>query len=179
MDRLEQFIVHHRDELDPLEPDRQVWKKLSRQTGYRRKHTRYLLSRAALYIVITCFSSLLLWTGGGREVYRTYQAGKTGNYPIVRETENYYNKLILDRMNEARPVLARYPDLQEELQVEMEVLDSIGREIKEDLKDQVAKEEVLEALIQNYRIRIRLLEDMISKISTNEQENSQNGSHEI
>jgi hypothetical protein len=55
-------------------------------------------------------------------------------------------------------------------------LDSIFSNIKKDLKDNVATQEVVEALIQNYRIKIRILEDMpiLLKEDKNNPEKSKN-----
>lgn len=179
MDRLEQFIMHHRRDLDPYKPDDKVWKNIRHETGIARRRMRLIFSRAAVAILLLAGSGSLFWFAGGRDTYLHYKASATGNYPQVRETENYYNTLLDKRMAEAKPILSKYPGLQEELSVEMEVLDSIGWQIKEDLKDQVATEEVLEALIQNYRIRISLLEDLLRKIATEETTERQTGSYDL
>jgi len=61
----------------------------------------------------------------------------------------------------------------------MSHLDSLCTEIKKDLKDNVANQEVIEALIQNYRIRIRLLEDMLTILKENENKPAKKKSYEL
>jgi hypothetical protein len=60
-----------------------------------------------------------------------------------------------------------------------EQIDSICSEIKKDLKDNVANQDVIEALIQNYRIKIRLLEDMLELLKENEENPVKSKSHEL
>ena len=41
-------------------------------------------------------------------------------------------------------------------------------DIKKDLKNNIANQAVVEALIQNYRIKIRILKDMLETLKANE-----------
>jgi hypothetical protein len=52
-------------------------------------------------------------------------------------------------------------------------------EIKKDLKDNISNQDVVEALIQNYRIKIRILEDMLTVLKANENNPEKKKSHEI
>jgi hypothetical protein len=87
--------------------------------------------------------------------------------PDLKETEIYYNNLVHNLYSEATPLLTGYPDLEKELLSDMSQLDSICTDIKKDLKDNVANQEVIEALINNYRIKIHILEDMLSILKEN------------
>ena len=49
----------------------------------------------------------------------------------------------------------------EESQFDLTELDSIYSSLREDLKDDVANEEVIEAMVQNYRLRVEILEEML------------------
>ena len=75
--------------------------------------------------------------------------------------------------------LTANPEIQKELVTDISQLDSICSEIKKDLKDNVANQEVVEALIQNYRIKIRLLEDMLTILKENENNPEKKKSHEL
>jgi hypothetical protein len=52
----------------------------------------------------------------------------------------------------------------------MDELQTIFEELKEDLNDQANEEEVIEAMILNYRMKLRLLEDMKAQLNTTTQE---------
>ncbi len=76
-------------------------------------------------------------------------------------------------------MLARYPEIQKELFTDISQLDSICSEIKKDLKDNVANQDVIEALIQNYRLKISLLEDMLEVLKENEANPEKSNDHEL
>ncbi|MCK7539301.1 MAG: hypothetical protein MZV63_54525 [Marinilabiliales bacterium] len=61
----------------------------------------------------------------------------------------------------------------------MNELDSLSRQIREDLRDRVANREVIEALIHNYRLRIELLEDMLSIMREAEESNNNKETYEL
>jgi hypothetical protein len=52
-------------------------------------------------------------------------------------------------------------------------------QIRNDLKDNVASEEVIGALIRNYRLRIELLEDMLTLMKEKEADNENITDHEL
>ena len=88
--------------------------------------------------------------------------------PQLKETETYYNSLINSLYKEATPLLTNNPEIKKELNIDLSHLDSICVDIKKDLKDNIANKDVVEALIQNYRIKIRILEDMLETLKANE-----------
>ena len=97
----------------------------------------------------------------------------------LKETEIYYNNLVNSLYREATPMLTSNPEIQKELSSDISHIDSICYEIKRDLKDNVANQEVIEALIQNYRIKTELLEDMLTILRENENNPDKKKSHEL
>jgi hypothetical protein len=91
----------------------------------------------------------------------------------------YYNTLIKSLYQEATPLLARHPEIEKEMITDITQLDSIRADIKEDLKDNISNQEVIEALIQNYRLKIRLLEEMMALLKENETNQKKNISYEL
>jgi len=94
-----------------------------------------------------------------------------------------YSKAMYNLVNslyrEAMPYLTENPEIEKELVTDIPHLDSICVEIKNDLKDNVSNQEVVEALIQNYRIKIRLLEDMLTILQENETNPDKNKDYEL
>jgi hypothetical protein len=43
-------------------------------------------------------------------------------------------------------------------------MDKVFEELKEDLRDNAANEEVIEAMIQNYRLKLDILEEMLYRL---------------
>ena len=114
-----------------------------------------------------------------------FEQGKNNNEvfsqvnPQLKETEIYYNNLVNSLYREATPLLTKNPEIKKELNTDLSQLDSICSDLKKDLKDNVSNQEVVEALIQNYRIKIRLLEDMLTILKENENNPEKKKSHEL
>ena len=150
--------------------------RTNRITGYR------WVSIAAMVAVILGTAVLFLRPGfkSSRNVIgnRNEQAIVKGS-SLLKETEIYYNNLANSLYQEATPMLTRNPEIEKELVTDISQIDSICSEIKKDLKDNVANQDVIEALIQNYRIKIKLLEDMLTILKENEENPEKNNSHEL
>jgi hypothetical protein len=52
----------------------------------------------------------------------------------------------------------------------MSELDSVYIDLKADLKDNMANQEVIEAIIENYRMKISILEDLLKQIDPEDDE---------
>lgn len=163
MEELEKRILTSREAMDIHEPGSDLWNRIERELPHRRVTGRTFLFRAASVLIIAAagFTALLVLRDSGRTNPAT---------TLVNETELYYNSIINTLYSEAKPLLTVYPDVSNELNSGMNELDSLSREIKEDLKDNVANSEVIEALIRNYRLRIELLEDMLAIMKEKEME---------
>ena len=81
------------------------------------------------------------------------------------------------RKEEVFRLTASNPEVRHEIDDEMIDLDRAYNELKEDLKDNADNEEVIEAMIQNYRIKLDILEEMLRRLKhSNESQNEE--SHE-
>jgi hypothetical protein len=182
MDKLEEHIRKNREALDRYSPPAGVWNKINRQINSERFHVRRLLSIAAMFIVIIGSSLFLIkpWLSNKapNQINRANIKNPFENSQL-QETEIYYNNLINSLYLEATPMLTGYPEIKKELSVDLSHLDSICNEIKKDLKDNIANQEVVEALIQNYRIKIRLLEDMLAVLKEAENNQKKKENHEL
>ena len=182
MDNLEEYIRKHREEMDMYKPSPGNWRKIRKEIRPGRNLRYRWISVAAMVAVIIgtsviffrpAFKSSQQTTGGGD--VQTMLRGIS----LLKETEIYYNNLANSLYQEATPMLTRNPEIGKELDSDISQIDSICSEIKKDLKDNVANQDVIEALIQNYRIKIRLLEDMLTILKENEDNPEKNNSHEL
>jgi hypothetical protein len=177
MDRLEEYIRKNREDLDKYDPSPDVWKGIRKNSRSGRREIIMWLSAAAMIIVIFA-TAVLFYVARERENYilSKKDAGifimKTN--PELIESEIYYNNLINELYNEETPLLTKYPDIEKELFNDMSQLDSICADIKGDLKDNIDNQEVIEALITNYRIKTRILEDMLDVLRQNENKPEKN-----
>jgi predicted CopG family antitoxin len=60
------------------------------------------------------------------------------------------------------------------LEDDMEELDEVYLELKEDLKDNVSNPEVIEAMILNYRVKLEILEDLLNQLNEKENQDYEN-----
>ncbi|HUX95201.1 MAG TPA: hypothetical protein VMV47_05650 [Bacteroidales bacterium] len=180
MDRLEEYIKKNRESLDIHTPSPEVWDRVNRELKPARAVKKWL-AIAASVAVLTAMS-LIFYQIGRNSVNPDMVTQFRGELPSkiqLKEAEAYYTSQINELYREAEPLLAANPELQDELNSDISQIDSIYADLKEDLKDNIANQDVVEALIRNYTIKIKILEDMLSILRENENNAEKNKSHEL
>jgi len=182
MDRLEEYISKNREELDKYSPSDDVWEGIRKTLHSRRRNIMIWFSAAAMIIIILT-TTVLFYIGKGRENYvltrRDADIRLMKTNPELIESEIYYNNLINDLYLQATPLLTSNPDIEKELINDLSQLDSICADIKKDLRDNVANQEVIEALINNYRIKIHILKDMLNTLKQDENSEDKTTGHAL
>ncbi len=88
--------------------------------------------------------------------------------PELAEAEVYYNQMVEAKMG---LIKASNVTLDPMVVRDFELLDSAYNELKLDLEDNMYNQEVIDAMIQNYRIKLQVLENILDEIQkTNEDE---------
>ena len=180
-DNLEKFIAENRDQFDVFDPDEKLWKGVQSRIQKQKRtriSTRGILWRAAAVVVIFMLSFAVqefliredIW------VSKRDRTIKTDAIPELKEAEIYYTTMVNDKLNEIQPMIEEFPELGDELRSDLLELDSIYEGLKADLVDNIANDEVVEAMIQNYRLKLKILEDIQSflKETSKTQENEEN-----
>jgi hypothetical protein len=181
MDKLEEHIRKNREDLDRYSPPKGIWRNIRRKIKKEKSLSRQWLSIAAMIVVILGTAVIFFrpeyrWSSSERQKNNDDITSIT---PQLKETETYYNNLINSLYTEAKPLLTNNPEIKKELNNDLSQLDSICTDLKKDLKDNIANQDVVEALIQNYRIKIRILEDMLKVLKENETNPEKTKSHEL
>jgi len=172
--RFEKFIREKREEFDVREPDPMLWKKIEANIKPRRViDWRIIASRAAAVLIIFAASYMVheLIDNNGRTLSVRKPQQKPAKeiiIPELQEAELYYSGLINEKLEEIKPILANCPGIEDELKYDMSELDSLYADLKKDLKDNIANQEVVEAIIENYRLRIAILEELLTEIKPEE-----------
>jgi hypothetical protein len=182
MDKLEEHIRQKREDLDRYSPPADIWRKIRKELRKGKSMIRLWLSIAAMIIVILGTAVVLFrpfhrWSDSNSR--KNNYEGLTQLDPQLKETETYYNNLVNSLYKEATPLLTKNPEIKKELNIDLSHLDSICVDIKKDLKDNISNQDVVEALIQNYRIKIRILEDMLTILKENENNPEKKKSYEL
>jgi len=173
-DKFEKFITENREAFEIHEPDPKIWNRIESNLRFNNKPGwKRILQRVAVVAVIFAASYVVnemvhRYTHGELKADRA--ATKSNAVPGLQEAEAYYTNLLNQKMDELKPVMANCPALAEELNYDMSELDSVYTDLKKDLKDNMANQEVVEAIIENYRLKIRILEELLSEIKPHEDE---------
>jgi hypothetical protein len=182
-DKLEKYILDHREQFDDQEPDPALWEKVNtRKAPVIRINWKDIAWKAAAVVVIFVASYYFHDYMASRKQFSGGRISKNAelNSPIVKElieAEAYYTSQINMRKEEVFRLTASNPEVRHEIDDEMIDLDRAYKELKEDLKDNADNEEVIEAMIQNYRIKLDILEEMLRRLKhSNESQNEE--SHE-
>lgn len=186
-DKLEQFIRDHRDEFDEFDPDPALFHKFKgRQPLLHRINWNNVAWKAAAVIIIFVgsyfFHDYMSRKPAGNLAAENMQESEEST-EIVRmliEAEAYYSALIDSRKEEFYHLTVEKNHLRQEINYELVELDSVYAELRRDLKDNAANQEVIEAMIQNYRIKLDILEDVLSQLEQSKQkENQRKQDHEV
>jgi predicted CopG family antitoxin len=174
-DRLEDFVKQNREQFDLHEPDPSIWLKIdtgskadsykgSRTVAKERRPMRWLRIAAAVAMIFAgSTAGIYFLTGDRAEAERSSEL-----YVEIMETEAYYSRMVSDRYDQLQPFLVSNPSAEEMLTADMEELDEVYRELKEDLKDNASNPEVIEAMILNYRVKLEILEDLLIQLKEKE-----------
>ncbi len=179
-DRLEDFVKQHQEQFDQHEPDPSIWLKINpanAQTTKERKPMRWLSMAAAVALIFAGSTAGIYFLSGVKT-----EVDRLGNemYLEMQETEQYYNHMVSQRYDELKPYLVNDPSANEMLTTDMDELDDVYTELKEDLKDNASNSEVIEAMILNYRVKLEILEEVLNQLKEKENQDYENdGSHSL
>lgn len=160
-DRLEEFISDNREGFDIYEPDPFLWDKINTRKSnnvFRIVFVNNALWKvAAVILVLIAFG----WFYAGKNQQKINHSIESMVMPEVAKTEAYYEEQYQEKLNEVEKHLTSYPDLRYNLNYDLQQLDSLYADIKGDLKDGISNENIIEAMIQNYQMKIKILEDVL------------------
>ncbi|NOY50294.1 MAG: hypothetical protein GXO88_07025 [Chlorobi bacterium] len=178
-DKLEQFVLENRSGFDDQEPPVDLWPKIEKDLAPERTTIGFakILWRVAAVIIIFVSSYYFhdLMDNSKADNAGLAHEQQTESYKSLVEAEMYYSSEIKFKKQELFQLTANTPLLQKNINAELSNLDDIFMKLKEDLNDNADNDEVVEAMIQNYRIKLDILEEMLQQIKVN---NAKNNNHD-
>lgn len=165
-DRLEDFIKANREEFDQLEPSDKVWEKISKSTRKTRKvsFAQYFMRIAAVLLIAIVFSAILIKTN----VFSPSGLALKNVDPELQElieAEAFYASQVNDKLEEIRKCYDIYPELKEEVESDLNELQEMYNTLKTDLNDNISKKAVIEAMIENNRYRLKMVDQVLVQIN--------------
>lgn len=165
-DRLKEEIQQRRPQFEVYEPDLdQLWEGID--SGLKRRKAIGLWSMAGKMAAAVAFIVLAGWLTLSYEIresldgYALYEIS-----PELAETELYYSQQVAEKLQIIR---ASNTGVDQEVMQNLQALDSAYLDLKRDLKENVDNEEVVTAMINNYRIRLAILEQILTEINHHDQ----------
>jgi hypothetical protein len=184
-DKLEKFVIENRNEFDDLEPNPAIWNKIQKKEPktIQLNWTKVLVRVAAVVVIFVSSYIFFDYNSNKNANQILTESGNVNKesasmYENLMEAEFYYSSQIEQRKEEFYHLAGNNAPLRNEINIELSELDNIFRELKEDLNDNADNEEVVVAMIQNYRLKLEILEDILSQLEP-AKENTKNDENEI
>ncbi len=175
MDELKNHINKNREKFDHYSFDaNELWPTISQ--GINQRKPRFSNWKTLMRIAASIALVFIVSVG----VYRL--VANSGRFddgislkdisPELAETEYYYSRLVKEKFD---VISSSQVQLDPVIQSEFQMLDSAYSELKNDLMDNADNEEVINAMIQNYRIKLQILEQILNNIQSNEDKEDEEG----
>lgn len=92
----------------------------------------------------------------------------TSKVSEFEEAEQFYQVKVQEQLQKIQQVAYNDDNLQSEIQYDLAELDSAYVELKRDLREGMANEEIIEAMIQTHRLKLHILEEVLQELEKEE-----------
>jgi hypothetical protein len=168
-DRLKKYIEQNREAFDSLDAPAGAWDKIDKQINGHRLLRLKILRYSSVAVAATLVGIMLYVV----VLQPQNNATPSEQESYISEAELYYESKVSQKRAQVYQMSTQYPELQSELDNDLAELDTIMTELKHDLKDNVDNAEVVEAMIQNYRMKLSILEDIMLFLEEQQTNNKQ------
>ena len=169
-DKLESFINDNRHEFDSMEPSDKVWEAISSRLEQEQPATvvrsrRLTWLRVAVMIASVLLIPAILYTLMKPQQKQTAIAIQVDpEVQELMEAEAYYAHEVTGKMQEIEKCYEVNPELRMEIEGDLNELEAMYLSLKNDLRDNIANKEVIEAMIENNRNRVKIVDEVLEQI---------------
>jgi hypothetical protein len=184
-DRLEQFVCENAEGFNSLEPPMMAWDSIEKALpGAKQVPVRKLFSfawKAAAAILIFASAWMLNDYIDQKKVARDFaSASYTEASPALNElseAEAYYTTQISSKQTELLAYTRQHPEIIEDLKKEFKEMDKSNESLKKDLAESNADEKVIEAIVLSYRVKLEILDQMLTELRKANEKNTNQKPH--
>ncbi len=170
LDDFEKYVIDNKHDFGPDHEVPDVWEKVQKrepQEVQLQISWRRWAARAASIIVIFTISYFVhdfranRLNGDSAKLVKMLK--EDPRLLQLFEADEYYTAEINIKKEELFRLGSNVPGLENEINTDLADLDAILIELKEDLGDNADNDEVIAAMMQNYRLKLEILEDMLEQ----------------
>ncbi len=154
-DKFKEYIDSNRQSFESHQEDYDaLWERIDDGLNKSKRITRHLWKYAAAVTILALSTIIYLQ--------------KSSEIPVaLAEAETYYAPLIAKKMT---VIKTYHAEVDNAIVADLDELNQVYKELKLDLKDQADSEEVVSAIIQNYRIKLQILDQILNEIEAKKDE---------
>ncbi len=161
MDELKKWAEKNKAELDSYYRTNHdsLWEEIdkSMQKGQGAWYSGSWMKWAAAIIILVVAGGIFMGSISGEAELRTMSELS----PELADTEIYYSTQLGEKL---QIIQSSGVELDQQVYDDLEQLDLAYRELMNDLQDNADNEEVVRAMIENYRLRLQMLEQILNEI---------------
>jgi hypothetical protein len=167
-DKLEEFVNENRHEFDPMEPSDKIWDSISKRLDIQPKQSIRRMSWikvAAIVAVIIAFPAIIYQLRFSHQAQIAKAIQVDPDVQELMEAEAFYAQEVSGKLVEIQKCFKIYPELKGEIEGDLNELETMYMSLKKDLKENISNKEVIEAMINNNRNRMKLVDDVLAQIN--------------
>lgn len=184
-DKLEKFMMENREDFDVFEPKEELWDGIQQSiTPVRKLNWKTIALRVAAVVVIfiaSYFFHDLTQQNSNNQMAEENMEQPNEQMQMLMEAELFYTSQINTAQEEFIMLSGDNKELIADIKYDLSELDKVFDELKNDLKENGDNQEVIEAMIQNYRIKLQILNEMLGQMNKSKSTKSieKTNEHEI
>lgn len=183
-DQLERFVRNNRNQFDLHKPSSHLWDAIDDQLGEEKNlagKTFLMYSRriaAAIILLLAAYGgyNIVLNSTTAKQQKEILSQDLQTNEKIkeLYEAQIYYSHQVSNTMHQLESYCEDFPVVCREVLQETKVMKQEMQQLEGDLKENIGNERVLEAMVRNYRIKLRIMENLLDNVkrAKTEEENT-------
>jgi hypothetical protein len=171
-DKLEEFIREHKEEFDLLTPPDKLWKSIEKKQNKGKipfLRLNYAAAAAVLLIIVS-----FIWFMKPQQVIVLQPEKEIALNPELKNAETYYASIVETRRAEVGQLGKDYPELCNDLDKELNSLDTLYTQLKIEYSNTNGNEAVMQAMVENLQTRVQLLARQLEIIQNIRQKSNKN-----
>jgi hypothetical protein len=167
---LEEFIIRQRSDFNLQVPSERIWERVNTRVVNSQKNIRFskvFYRIAAAFVLIFSIAFLTYHYNKNSNEENDLYGFATNSPEIIelRDAEIFYKSQINEKMFLLEKCSQSHPDLVLEVERDLTELDHQYNSLKNDLEENVSNQEVIDAMIENNREKLGLIENVLTQIN--------------